>query len=471
MRARQFAILAALVLAGACRRELPGPLPQESEDVKRPAAEWLAIEPVRLLRDYVRIETTASRGEREGALFLKELLECDGIETELVCPQPRRCNLLARLPGRRRQGALLLLNHIDVVEAFAEVWKEAKPFEGTIQRGYLWARGVYDMKSLGLAQLLAMRSLKRRGIVPETDILFLAEADEETGQNLGSAWLLEHRPEWFSGVACVLNEGGTDEMILRTLRFWGLETLQAGHGLLEFEAPTAEAIGALEKLDLPRFPEPSAPHPQVVEGFDMLANHLGHPLTDPLRHLDRVRANPAELAMLPDRYACFLETRIHWSGGYAYPPGATGNYRGWVAVSTPPGVSPSPWVEVIQAGARAHGVRVLESLDTGPTEASPYPTPFTRLLRRVVEAHWPGVPFGPVPTFGGATTSVHFRRRGIPAYGFDAVPMNITDAARRHLNDERIYLRDFLGGVDLYRDLLEEFAVFGGDLSVARSGK
>lgn len=470
MRARRLSGAVALVLiAFGCKRGGPSVIPEEA-DLTRPAAEWLAIEPVRLLRDYVRIETVASRGEREGALFLKKLLECDGIETELVCPQERRCNLLARLSGRRREGALLLLNHIDVAEALPELWKEARPFEGAIQRGYLWGRGAYDMKSVGLAQLLAMRNLKRRGILPETDILFLAEADEESGQKLGSAWLLTHRPEWFAGVSRVLNEGGTDEMILRSVRFFGIETLQAGYGLLEFEAPTAEAILGLQKLDLPRSPGPVVPHAQVVEGFNMLANHLGHPLTDPLRHLDRVRANPAELAILPDRYGSFLETRIHWSGGYAYPPGSTGNSRGWVVISTPPGVSPSPWVAAIQAEARKLGVRVLESFDTGPTGASPYPTAFTNLMRRVVEAHWPGVPFGPVPTFGGATTSIHFRRRGIPAYGFEPVPMNIMDAARRHGNDERVYLRDYLGGVDLYRDVLEEFAVFGAELSPARAG-
>jgi acetylornithine deacetylase/succinyl-diaminopimelate desuccinylase-like protein len=465
MRARSLAAAAAFALiAAGCRRDFSSVIPEEA-DLKRPAEEWLAMEPVRLLRDYVRIETDVSHGERAGALFLKELLDCDGIETELVCPKPGRCNLLARLPGRRREGALLLLNHIDVAEAFPELWKEAKPFEGTIDKGFLWGRGVYDMKSVGLAQLLALRNLKRRGIVPETDILFLAEADEESGQQFGSTWLLEHRPEWFAGVRYVLNEGGTDEMILRTVRFFGIETLQAGYGILEFEAPTAEAIFGLEKISVPSSAGPVVPHPHVVEGFDMVANHLGHPLTDPLRHLDRVRRDPAELAILPDRYGSFLETRIRWSGGYAYPPGSTANFRGWVAVSTPPGVSPSLWLDAIARGAKEHGVRILHSFDTGPTTASPYPSAFTDLIRRVVAAHFPGVPFGPVPTFGGATTSIHFRRKGIPAYGFEPVPMNITDAARRHGNDERVYLRDFLGGVELYRDLLEDFAVFGGDLS------
>ena len=472
MRARAGAA-AALVFAAAlgCSRRGPALVPEE-KDLLRPAAEWLAMEPVRLLRDYVRIETAAPKTEEEGALFLQRLLDCEGIASELVCPEAGRCNLLARLPGRRREGALLLLNHIDVVPAFASLWKDAPPFEGTIRQGYLYGRGAYDMKSLGLAQLLALRELKRRGIVPETDILFLAEADEEAGQKLGSAWLLEHRPEWFAGLANVLNEGGTDEMILRDVRFFGIETLQAGYGMLELEASSAEAIFGLERLDLHLSSEPVVPHPHVVLGFDFLANHLGHPLTDPLRHLDRVLANRAELAALPDRYASFLEPRIRWSGGYAYPPGSTDSFRGWVAVSVPPGIAPAPYLEAIRREAGRQGVRIVQSVDSGPTLASPYPTGFTELLRTVTQARWPRVPFGPVPTFGGATTSIYFRRRGLPAHGYTPIPMNITDSARRHGNDERIYLRDYLNGVDVYRDLVEEFAFGRGvGLSVIESKK
>jgi acetylornithine deacetylase/succinyl-diaminopimelate desuccinylase-like protein len=102
---------------------------------------------------------------------------------------------------------------------------------------------------------------------------------------------------------------------------------------------------------------------------------------------------------------------------------------------------------------------VVRSFSSGATDASPYPTAFTELLRRVTTAHYPGVPFGPVPTYGGFTTSMVFRHRGFPTYGYSTIPMNITDAVRRHSNNERIYLRDYLNGVALYRDVVEEFAL------------
>lgn len=463
MTARRLRMLViGLLLVTGCGRKARKPIGLEA-DATRPASEWLLLEPVRLLRDYVRLDTTEENGEEKGAEFLKRFFDCAGIENEMVCPAPRRCNLLARLPGRHREGALLLINHMDV--AYPAVWRESLPFEGKIKIGYLYGRGTYDMKSLGLAQALAIRALKQNGIVPASDILFLAEADEESGMKWGSRWLLDHRPEWFKGVGVALNEGGTNEMILRDVRYWGIETVLAGYGFLEFESADR---GPLEQLAArwPKIESPVAePLPDVVRGFNMLANHLTHPLTDPLRHLDRVRHDPAELAILPDRYGAFLQARINWMPAYNYPPGSSG-LRGLVRISTPPGISPDDFLDPIEADAKRSGIRVLRRESTGVTTASPYMTPsgelvpFLDLIKRVTEARHPGVPFGPLPGFGGGTTSVFFRRRNIPTYGYSPLPMNITDSARRHSHDERIYLRDYLDGVDSYREVLLEFAFF-----------
>ncbi|HYK42217.1 MAG TPA: M20/M25/M40 family metallo-hydrolase [Thermoanaerobaculia bacterium] len=456
--------VALVVLASGCRKHARIRSAIEQDQV-RPASEWLAMEPVRLLRDYVRIDTTSREGpgERDGALFLQKFFECAGIETELVCPAPGRCNLLARIPGKRRDGALLLLNHIDVVAAYAPFWKDATPFGGDIKNGYLYGRGAYDMKSLALCEAIALRRLKEAGITPETDILFLAEADEELDQRWGSAWLLEHRPEWFQGVTGVINEGGTNEVIVRQLRFLGVEALQAGYGTLELEAdteaPLKDLAAAFPRLD----GEVVVPHPQVVESFGMLANHLPYPWAVWLRDLDGVRRDPAKLSKLADRYGSFLEPRIHWVGPYPYPPDHSRAFRGYTVVSVPPGVDPGPFIDRVQEAARKASVRIIERLSSGPSPASPFPTPFTDILERVSHAFYPGVPFGPVPTYGGMTTSVLFRRAGIPAYGYSPILMNITDEVRRHGNDERVFLRDYLNGVEAMDQVLKEYAFFPGN--------
>jgi acetylornithine deacetylase/succinyl-diaminopimelate desuccinylase-like protein len=194
----------------------------------------------------------------------------------------------------------------------------------------------------------------------------------------------------------------------------------------------------------------------------MLANHLGPPLTDPLRHLDRLGANPRELSALPDRYGAFLEPRIYWSPTYASPD-EPGRFRAFAVVSTPPGNAPDPFLRAIEAGARRAGLRVRDTFSSGATRESPYPTGFTDLLKRVTEAAFPGIPFGPVPTYGGITTSVYFRDRGFSAYGYSPIPMNITDSSRRHGNNERIFLRDYVEGVRLYSEIVAEYAAQGGN--------
>ena len=456
MKKSRIPIVLLLVLASACRKKPPE---QFEADATRRPEKWLAMEPVRLLRDYVRIDTTEGPGEERGAKFLQPIFECAGIPTEIVCPRPRRCNLIARLAGRSRRGALLLLNHIDVAPVAGQTWQEAPPFEGRILRGYLYGRGAYDMKSLALAQALAMRDLKSHGIVPASDIVFIGEADEEIGQEWGIRWILDHRPDLLAGVENVLNEGGTVEVILRDVRFFGIETVQAGYAIGEFEstapAPLQELVRKWSKLHSPVV----EPHPQVRIAFDMMANQLVSPLTDPLRHLDRVRRNLAELAILPDRYGSFLEARIFWEGPRPYETAAGQRTGAFTVISVPPGVDPEDFLRPLLRDAAAAGIRVVRAFTGGPTVASPYPTPFTELIRRVTEVHFPGILFGPAPTAGGYTTSALLRQKGFPTYGFSPIPMNITDSMRRHSANERVYLRDYLTGLQVYEDVLEEFVL------------
>jgi acetylornithine deacetylase/succinyl-diaminopimelate desuccinylase-like protein len=462
-----FLLAAAALIAGIAIwiGKKPSPKAAIELDQIRSPEEWLTREPVRLLRDYVRIETTEEKGELAGAEFLRHILECDGIETEIVCPAPRRCNLLARLPGKTREGGLLLLNHIDVFPYQAQFWKDAPPFEGAIKSGFLYGRGAYDMKSIAIAQALAMRQVKRLGIVPESDILFLAEADEELGQKWGARWLLDNRPEWFAGVRYVLNEGGFNEMILRQVRFFGVETLQSGTAWAEFQAgeerPLKELADRWRKLEGGRVP----PHPQIRAAFDLLANHMAHPLNELLRNLDEVRNDPARMAQLGDRYGSFLEPRIFWSPIYPFPFVVGKDRRIVCVIATPPGVSPQPYFDGIVADAKKAKLELIRTFVSEATEASPFLdkdgmlTPLLALIRDTLEARYPGVPFGPVPISGVYTSSVLFRRRGFEAYGWTPIAVNITDAARLHGNDERIFLADYVTGVEMYQDVVLAFAL------------
>jgi hypothetical protein len=150
----------------------------------------------------------------------------------------------------------------------------------------------------------------------------------------------------------------------------GIETVQAGFGMIVFEAKSAEPLKELAK----RWPKLKStvvePLPDVVEGFGMLANHLTHPLTDPLRHLERVIHDPAELAILPDRYGGFLETRIFWTPQFPDPPGAPSSFKAFTYISTPPGIAPDPYFAHRGGRAALRGSR-SSNPSTGATTAVP----------------------------------------------------------------------------------------------------
>src|SRR5207253_764053 len=143
---------------------------------------------------YLRIDTTNPPGrETAGAKYLQQLLVKEGIPATLVGRDPERQSVYARLSSGTNEKALLLLHHIDVVPAVASEWTNP-PFAGTRAGGYVFGRGALDVKSLGIAELMAFVELKRRGAKLTRDVVYLAVADEEMGGIHGARELLETRP-------------------------------------------------------------------------------------------------------------------------------------------------------------------------------------------------------------------------------------------------------------------------------------
>src|SRR5258708_15993223 len=182
------------------------------------------------LIQYLRIDTSNPPGnETAGAKYLQQLLAKEGIETQLLGSDPARQSLYARLRSGAAppsgEKALLLMHHIDVVPAAASEWTKP-PFAGLKNNGYLWGRGALDIKSLGVAEAVALIDLKRRGTPLQRDVVYLALAAEELGGIHGCKEILETHPELFRDVGYVLNEGGYNQTIVDKVAFWGIEVEQ-----------------------------------------------------------------------------------------------------------------------------------------------------------------------------------------------------------------------------------------------------
>jgi acetylornithine deacetylase/succinyl-diaminopimelate desuccinylase-like protein len=175
--------------------------------------DWAALadESVRILADYLKINTANPPGnELAGALFLKDILEREGIEAAILdtaeLKPSGRANLYARLRGNGSKRAIALVHHIDVVPADRRYWTQ-DPFSGAVKDGYLYGRGALDMKGEGIVHLMAMIALKRSGVPLTRDIVYIANTDEELGST-GAIVFVERHPELLRDVEFLITEGG-----------------------------------------------------------------------------------------------------------------------------------------------------------------------------------------------------------------------------------------------------------------------
>ena len=121
---------------------------------------------------------------------------------------PKEGGVVAILQGRSSTAKpILLLGHLDVVEAKREDWAR-DPFKLIEENGYFYARGAADMKDLDAIWVDATVRFKKSGYRPKRSIKLALTCGEETTYAFnGAQWLATHRPD-LAAAAFALNEGG-----------------------------------------------------------------------------------------------------------------------------------------------------------------------------------------------------------------------------------------------------------------------
>ena len=164
-----------------------------------------------LFKELVEINTTESQGSTlAAARAMAVRLKAAGFQdSDVVVLEnaPKKGNLIARLRGRSTgRKPILLLSHIDVVEANAEDWT-LPPFQFIEKDGTFFGRGVADDKDEGAIHLALIMRMREERYVPDRDIIVALTADEEGGGANGVSWLLQnHRP--LIDAEYAFNEGG-----------------------------------------------------------------------------------------------------------------------------------------------------------------------------------------------------------------------------------------------------------------------
>jgi acetylornithine deacetylase/succinyl-diaminopimelate desuccinylase-like protein len=344
------------------------------------------------------------------------------------------------------------------------------PFSGLRSGGYIWGRGALDIKSLGIAELMAMIDLKRRNVPLRRDIVYLGVADEERGGIHGCKELLEKNPELFTNVGFVLNEAGYNETIVDKVAFWGIEVQQKVPLFLRIHmkgqpghsASPPDNGGTLVQLmhaldAVQKVPTPYRLTPAVRRYFAALGavkhDYKGEALRTVTKGIDAKRIDQ----VLPVGYRSLLRdtiavTQIH--GGFCtncMPLTATAD----VDIRLLDDEKAEPMLtRVKQLMPKGGEVEVL--LAGEPTPESSTDTDLFRTVASAMQKAEPGSVVGPVVS-AGTSDSRYFRARGLIAYGIAPFKVNYYDAETVHANDERIRATFFTQGVRLMRQMVHDF--------------
>jgi acetylornithine deacetylase/succinyl-diaminopimelate desuccinylase-like protein len=443
--------IAALALVGAAMWSGRAALAQE----KQAAPDWAQAreETVRTLRDLIKIDTTNPPGnETKAAQYLKSVLDREGIPSRIFELEPGRGNLVARLKGSGKKRPILLMAHTDVVGVERDKWS-VDPFAAVIKDGYLYGRGATDNKNKAAAYLEVLLLLHRRRVPLDRDVIFLAQAGEESSTRVGMDFMVgEHWDE----IACefALDEGGVAFQRDGRIAYVGIAAMEkvprparlvakgtAGHGSRP-RPDNAITHLAAAVARVGTFQMPMRLNETTRQFFQGLASVSPPDEAYLFTHLDDARASASVQETIRTKhfsYNAMLRTTIS-------PTIINGGYR----INVVPGeaeaqldirILPDEDLDALEATLRsaiddpAVAVSVRRS---GRPVAPPsrLDSDMYRALERSGAAVYPGAVTLPL-VLAGATDMAQLRAKGVQAYGLGSV-MTEDDQGRIHGNDERV---------------------------------
>ena len=439
-----------------------------------PEPDWQALqaEGVRILGDYLRINTTNPPGnEIETARFLKGILDHEGIEATILDTAELahgRANLYARLRGNGSKKAIALVHHMDVVPASPAYWS-VDPFSGTIKNGYIYGRGAIDMKGQGIIQLMALVALKRSGVPLNRDIVYIANADEELGSTGGVVFTQRH-PDLLRDVEYLITEGANTRVVDGKVEYYAVGVAEKRtfwqhlvvHGVPSHgsrptrQNPVPKLVAALDRIA--KWETPLHPTPGVVKYFhDIAANYTGEQrswLLDVTKSLKKPRAR----AWITDDvyWNAILRNTISLTGlqgsnkTNVIPAEASAD----LDIRLLPDQDPAQFLAELERVAGDTAVHFETVLAPKVPLENPVNTDLFRAIERAFHDRDPKA-IVTTPMFTAATDRPTYRKLGIITYGLEPILASTTEIQRgMHGNDERLALTDIGWGIHLMYDVL-----------------
>jgi acetylornithine deacetylase/succinyl-diaminopimelate desuccinylase-like protein len=449
---------------------MPATLPAQSRSVN-----WdsLARESQSVLAAYLRVNTTNPPGnEILGARFLKGILDREGIETRILDTTeigPNRANFYARLRGNGSKKAIALVHHMDVVPVNQASWS-VDAFSGAVKDGYVWGRGAIDMKSNGVAQLMAMIALKRSGATLTRDIVFIGNADEELGST-GAVIFVQRHPDLLRDVEYLITEGADNVLdsagkviyfgvgVAEKRTFWQRLTVNGvpSHGSRPTKQnPVPKLVAALYRIS--QYESPLHVTPGVDKFFRDIARTYPEPQRGWLSNVRVALENPrAKEWILGDvTWNAILRNTISLTGltgsnkTNVIPAVATAE----IDVRLLPDQDTTEFMRILERIVGDTAVHFTHLGNSKSPLESPIDTDLFRAIERAAHDREPGA-FVTTPMETAATDRPTYRKLGITTYGFSPFKIPRQEIQRgMHGNDERLSIDNVGYGVRFFYDIL-----------------
>jgi acetylornithine deacetylase/succinyl-diaminopimelate desuccinylase-like protein len=373
---------------------------------------------------------------------------------------PKEGGLVATLKGTgATKKAILLLAHLDVVEAKREDWTR-DPFTMVEENGYFYGRGVADDKAMAAIFTDLMIRYRQEGYRPKRDIkLALTCGEETTSAFNGAAWLAANHKDWIDAEFAI-NEGGGGEFNgsgVKTLmsvqsgekvnQNFILETTNPG-GHSSMPAPANalyEMAQALNKLQAYEFPVLLN---DTTRGyFTTQAQLTGGTLGAAMLAIVKDPTNAAAYSTLSKNLLWHTMLRTTCVGTTIQGGHAVNALPQKVRVNVNcrifPGVSVDAVRDTLIKVIGNSAVTVTTDLPLSPTPPAPVLTPrIMKPLERVMAEFYPGVPI--VPTMAPFyTDGRQLNSAGIPTYGIDGT-FSGADGDGVHGLNERVLVQEVM---------------------------
>ena len=432
-----------------------------------------------IFQELVEIKSTESGvGSTPAAEAMSRRLLTAGFlaaDVLVIGPAARKKNLVARLHGKGKDKPLLLLAHLDVVEARREDWSpDLDPFRFVEREGYFYGRGTQDIKDCAAILVTNFIRWKEEGWVPDRDLILALTADEERSDlDDGIRWLLENHRELIKAEYALNPDSGDFQskdgkpyivtLAAAEKKYTTLQlqtTNPGGHGSLpRKDNAIFELTGALQRLANFQFP-PMLNEVTRAQFAAMARLESGQLAAD----MKAVAQNPGDadaVARLSQdaHYNALLRTTCVptlLEGGHApnaLPQRATAVLNCRIL----PGHASTDVLRNITQTIADDKIEVKwQFIESADWPASPIHSEVLSAMSEVAQRLWPGVSSMPILE-PGASDGRFLRGAEIPTYGISGVFIDLDDV-REHGRDERIRVRDFYGGLEFYNQFVKILA-------------